>query len=45
MCGISGITNKNVTIVENMTDITCHRGPDDRGIYEDEKITKLIMIL
>tara|TARA_B100001287_G_scaffold232269_1_gene203301 strand:+ start:853 stop:2709 length:1857 start_codon:yes stop_codon:yes gene_type:complete len=39
MCGISGITNKNVTIVENMTDITCHRGPDDRGIYEDEKIT------
>ncbi len=39
MCGISGITNKNVNIVENMTDITCHRGPDDRGVYEDENVT------
>ncbi|MFL2676841.1 MAG: asparagine synthase (glutamine-hydrolyzing) [Dehalococcoidia bacterium] len=39
MCGISGITNENVNIVENMTDITCHRGPDDRGIYSENNVT------
>ena len=39
MCGISGITNENVNIVENMTDITSHRGPDDRGIYSENNVT------
>tara|TARA_B100000941_G_scaffold238464_1_gene181574 strand:- start:3194 stop:5041 length:1848 start_codon:yes stop_codon:yes gene_type:complete len=39
MCGISGITNKNVNIVKNMIDITCHRGPDDRGVFEDDEVT------
>ena len=39
MCGISGITSKNRNVVENMTEITCHRGPDDQGIYVDNEIT------
>ena len=39
MCGISGITSKNRNVVENMTEITCHRGPDDQGIYVDDEIT------
>ena len=39
MCGISGITNKNINVVENMTDMTCHRGPDDRGIYSEDNVT------
>jgi asparagine synthase (glutamine-hydrolysing) len=45
MCGINGIayttrSNKIVSerIIEQMRDIQFHRGPDDGGIYLDEKI-------
>jgi len=40
MCGICGyVTDRNVRIdnkiLEEMTDVLSHRGPDDRGIYTD----------
>lgn len=45
MCGINGIayTNRsnrqiNATLIEKMRDVQFHRGPDDGGIYTDEKI-------
>lgn len=42
MCGIAGIIgektkNKNV-IIKKMTDRIAHRGPDDDGFYNDEKV-------
>ena len=45
MCGINGIayttrSNKriNATLIEKMRDVQFHRGPDDGGIFIDEKI-------
>lgn len=45
MCGINGIayssrSNKriNETVLRRMTDVIFHRGPDDGGIFTDEKI-------
>ena len=43
MCGITGVwefKNKNKvsqSLIKNMTDTLHHRGPDDSGIFIDEK--------
>lgn len=39
MCGIVGFIdqNKRLDILDNMLEIQAHRGPDDRGLYFDEK--------
>ena len=40
MCGISGIWGSNYSnVVSNMVAAMHHRGPDDSGIYSDEKIS------
>jgi len=39
MCGISGITENNRPLIDRMVDITCHRGPDDRGVFGNSDIT------
>ncbi len=40
MCGIAGITNKNLDnkgdIIQLMTDAIIHRGPDDSGFFVDD---------
>ena len=39
MCGIAGIYNNNKeSLVQKMTDLMEHRGPDDKGFFTDEKI-------
>ncbi len=44
MCGIAGIVNKHDgrdgsrAVVERMVSLVSHRGPDDRGIYEDDDV-------
>jgi len=44
MCGIAGIYTKNqvdnevIKNVEKMGDVIKHRGPDDSGFYQDDKI-------
>ena len=39
MCGIVGFIdkNKNLEILSNMLEVQLHRGPDDSGVYFDEK--------
>ena len=39
MCGIYGITENNREFIEKYIDICSHRGPDGRGIYNDNFIT------
>ncbi len=39
MCGISGITTKNESLVKKMILNTSHRGPDSSGIYSDNAVT------
>ena len=39
MCGIYGITENNQKFIEKYIDICSHRGPDGRGIYNDNVIT------
>ena len=38
-CGIVGFIdkNKNLEILSNMLEVQLHRGPDDSGVYFDEK--------
>ena len=39
MCGIAGITDKNIVkkeLIEQMTAVIAHRGPDDDGFFVDE---------
>ncbi|MBU6430888.1 MAG: asparagine synthase (glutamine-hydrolyzing) [Patescibacteria group bacterium] len=42
MCGIAGIIGENTknkkALVKEMTDCIAHRGPDDDGFYDDEKV-------
>ncbi len=39
MCGICGfIGNYSQDVLERMTDIMSHRGPDDRGFYRDSDV-------
>jgi len=45
MCGIAGIVNLSRTIgppdralINRMTDVLAHRGPDDRGIWLDDRV-------
>ena len=42
MCGIAGIigekTKNKEAIIKEMTDRIAHRGPDDDGFYNDEKV-------
>lgn len=39
MCGICGfIGNNSQSVLERMTDIMSHRGPDDRGFYRDNYV-------
>ena len=43
MCGITGIVNLNDELVskqvlDKMTDILSHRGPDDRGTFIHKKV-------
>ena len=39
MCGISGITTNNESLVRKMILNTSHRGPDNSGIYSDTSVT------
>lgn len=39
MCGICGfVGNNSQSVLERMTDIMSHRGPDDRGFYRDSDV-------
>ncbi len=42
MCGIAGIIGENTknkkALIKEMTDCIVHRGPDDEGFYNDEKV-------
>ncbi len=39
MCGICGfVGNYSRDLLEKMTDIMSHRGPDDRGFYKDDDV-------
>ena len=39
MCGINGFNFKDQRLIEMMVKKTHHRGPDDSGIFSDEKIS------
>ena len=39
MCGIYGITENNREFIEKYIDICSHRGPDGRGIYNDNFVS------
>jgi asparagine synthase (glutamine-hydrolysing) len=39
MCGINGFNFKDQRLIEAMVKKTHHRGPDDSGIFSDEKIS------
>ena len=39
MCGINGFTWRDVPLIEKMNSVLTHRGPDDQGIYTDDKIS------
>lgn len=42
MCGLCGFTGEIVDrdqVLENMTEVITHRGPDSKGFYADEKIS------
>jgi asparagine synthase (glutamine-hydrolysing) len=39
MCGIAGFNWKNPEQIRNMTDAICHRGPDDEGIFCDDRVS------
>jgi asparagine synthase (glutamine-hydrolysing) len=39
MCGIAGVYNNNDdSLIKRMTGLMGHRGPDDEGFFEDDKI-------
>ena len=42
MCGIAGVIGENTrnkeTIIKEMVDCIAHRGPDDDGFYNDDKV-------
>jgi asparagine synthase (glutamine-hydrolysing) len=39
MCGICGINENNIDLVERMCDQMVHRGPDQDGVYAGEAVT------
>jgi asparagine synthase (glutamine-hydrolysing) len=39
MCGINGFTWRDVSLIEKMNSVLTHRGPDDQGIYTDDKVS------
>jgi len=39
MCGIYGITVKDIEQVQKMIDLSIHRGPNNQDIYHDEYVT------
>lgn len=39
MCGIVGITERNPELIAVMTECMWRRGPDDHGIYVDERVS------
>ena len=42
MCGLCGFTGEIVdrdAVLENMTEVITHRGPDSKGFYTDDKIS------
>lgn len=39
MCGINGFSWRDTSLIEKMNDAIKHRGPDDRGIYVDDKVS------
>ena len=39
MCGIAGFTWTDENLMKKMLETLKHRGPDDEGIYSDEKVT------
>ena len=39
MCGVSGFNWKSTLCIEKMNKTIKHRGPDDEGIYIDEKVS------
>ena len=39
MCGINGFTWPDADLVARMNAITCHRGPDDEGVFVDDRVS------
>ena len=39
MCGIVGFNSKNSDVLNEMIKSINHRGPDDRGVYEEEELS------
>lgn len=39
MCGIAGFTWSDDQLIRSMTDLQRHRGPDDAGVYTDERVS------
>lgn len=39
MCGIIGFNSNNARLGKQMTDRIAHRGPDDDGVFSDERVT------
>ena len=42
MCGLCGFTGEIIdrdAVLENMTEVITHRGPDSKGFYTDDKIS------
>ncbi|CAA6811333.1 MAG: Asparagine synthetase [glutamine-hydrolyzing] (EC [uncultured Sulfurovum sp.] len=39
MCGIVGFNGQNSDVLENMLESIEHRGPDDKGVYEESGIS------
>jgi len=40
MCGICGFTGiPDETLIDRMTDIMAHRGPDDRGVFNNNEVS------
>ena len=39
MCGIVGFNGKDTDVLNKMLETINHRGPDDKGIYEEEVLS------
>ena len=39
MCGINGFTFSDQGLIERMNAKTKHRGPDDTGVFVDERVS------
>ena len=42
MCGIAGFTWPDERLIRLMTGVLQHRGPDDSGLFVDDKVTRSV---